>query len=204
MKLSLFIVLSCLFPQSVLAFVELNGSFSYQKQVFGSKRENNIRSRTYGGSVAVYLFDYTALEFNYTENHEVTTTHDTFKIDETNFSLIGTENRVMSRVAGVGIRQALSPRNSSFRPLISLGYARQFVNDKTNLTLRNDVTNGVEVLPGSTTKRRVDSVFVTFGLDIRLTKMFALKGSVNSVFKAFKFNEAKDNLKYLIGFSWYL
>jgi hypothetical protein len=45
-------------------------------------------------------------------------------------------------------------------------------------------------------------MFGAFTLQLRLTERFSLKGSVKSLFPAFEFNKAKDNLKYLVGFSW--
>lgn len=189
--------------QSSYALVEVSGDFGYRKQVYGSQRQNDITDRSYGTSIAVYLFDYTAIEFNYNQNETINDEHSTYNIDST-YQVVGSYNRVMNYSYGVGIRQALAPRKALIRPSISLGYARQFTRDTTSLQILNSVTGNSFEISDDPTKLRSDSVFGTFSLELRLTARLALRGSVNTIFPAFQTDKARDNIKYMMGFSWYL
>lgn len=200
----IFFALLFLISTPAYSIIELNGEFGYQKQVYGSTRQNDVVTRTYSGAIAFYFLSMTALEFNYSQEENITTEHNALAISGTSYSLIGMQNRVESYNYGVGLRQALAGKNAWLRPTISLGYARQFVADQTTYTFRND-TNGVSFESADPKfKRRTDSVFATFGLQLALTKTMALRASVNTLFPAFEFDLAQDNMKYLVGFTWYL
>ena len=41
-------------------------------------------------------------------------------------------------------------------------------------------------------------------LELKLTRTISLRGSVKTIFKAFEFDRAQDNVRYTIGFSWFL
>jgi len=154
--------------------------------------------------MALYLLSTTAIEFNYSHHQQTTTENETIPITGTTISIISQQNRVFYEVYGVGIKQMLSSRKARIRPSISFGYAKQFIRDSTDITLEN-VANGDRALSTiPTSKSRIDSVFGTFTLQLYLTKFFSINGSVYTVFKAFETNQAKDNMKYLAGFSWYL
>ena len=189
--------------QNSYALMEFSGNFGYKKQVYGSSRQNDITDRSYGASVAVYLFNLTAVEFNYNQNEVITDEHNTYSIDST-YDVIGSYNRVLSYSYGVGIRQALAPRKARLVPSLSIGYARQFTRDSTSLTIRNKNSGNNFTISDDPTKLRSDSVFGTFSLKLRLTARLSLNGSVNTIFPAFQTDKAKDNIKYMIGFSWYL
>tara|TARA_R110002072_G_scaffold64203_1_gene159045 strand:+ start:18858 stop:19478 length:621 start_codon:yes stop_codon:yes gene_type:complete len=189
--------------QSSHALVELSGDFGYRKQVYGSQKQNDITDRSYGASIAVYLFDYTAVEFNYNQNETINDEHSTYSIDGT-YDVVGSYNRVMNYSYGIGIRQAFASRKALIRPSISLGYARQFTRDTTSLTILNTTSGSSFEISDDPTKLRSDSVFGTFSLELRLTKRLALRGSVNTIFPAFQTDKARDNIKYMMGFSWYL
>jgi hypothetical protein len=45
-------------------------------------------------------------------------------------------------------------------------------------------------------------MFGAFILQFKMTDRLSLKGSVKTLIPALAFNKAKDNLKYLVGFSW--
>jgi hypothetical protein len=196
-------ILISLCATSAQAVVELDGEFSYRKQVYGATRQNDAVSRSYNGSMAIYLFDLTALEFSYMQNADITTEHNTIAINSA-YSIIGFQNRVDSDVYGVGLRQALAPRGSRFRPIISLGYAKQFTYYQTNYDIRTESNGLVFTVNDSSGKSRVDSVTASLGLQIGLTERFALKCSVKTIFPAFKSGLAQDNMSYLAGFTWYL
>lgn len=183
-------------------FYELSGNFAYDKTVYGSQRQNKLVSRTYSGSVAIYLFMSTALELNYSQSEDIQT-------DNTNTEIVSgvriksTQNLVGTEVYGVGLRQRLAGKGAWLRPLISFGYAKQFKDSSTEYTILDETSGATTVINVDNGRSRVDSAFGTFTLQIRLTKTFSINGSVRTVFKAFEFDQAQDNMKYAAGFSWF-
>jgi hypothetical protein len=185
------------------ALIELSGDYGLSQQVYGAQRNNNIESTTVGASVALYLFDYTAIELNYNQTETITDDNTTLSIDST-YDLTKQVNTVQIYSYGIGIRQAFAGRNSRFRPSMSIGYARQFASDSTVAHFRNNDLGSTFTISDVEEKTRIDSVFGSFSLEIMLTQTFSIRGSVKTIFKAFEFNRAQDNMKYLVGFSWYL
>jgi hypothetical protein len=203
----LIILCILLSPLKAFALMEINGEFGYRKQVFGLDRESSQRSRTYSGSYALYLFNSTAVELNYYSNKDVITvgTARPFTAPDGDALTVLTDQRTIeTRSYGVGLRQALAGRNARWRPMFSFGYARQFVQDSSNFTIQQD-SSGVSVnVENAKTKRREDSVFASFILQFKLSKHMSVNASVKSVFPAFEFTKAKDDLKYLVGLAWLL
>jgi len=198
--LPLFLILA---SSSLWALSELNAEFGYGRQVYGTNDSSKILSRSYSGSFAQYLFDTTAIEFNYAFQSEVTTENNTVAITGTSYSVVSMQNTMITNVYGVGLRQALAPKNSPIRPMISFGYAKQFSENKTEYTFQNDTTGSRFVSRDGPYKARVDSAFAGFTLQLKMTQTFSLQGSVKTVFPAFKTGLAKNNLKYTAGFSWF-
>jgi hypothetical protein len=192
-----------LFSARTYAMTEFSGEFGYKKQVYGSGRENDLVTRTYSSSIAFYFLSSTALEFNYYNQEDVTTETNTISITGSGYSVVGMQNKVRNYSYGVGLRQALAPKGAWLRPTISLGYARQFSSDFTTYTFKQDSTGTRFTSADDINKQRHDSVFATFGIQLALTKALALRASVNTLFTAFKFDQARDNVKYLVGFTWY-
>ena len=182
--------------------MELNINYSYDRQIYGSQRQNKMRSTAIGGSVAWYIFAYTALEVNYTETETRINENDETVVDTTsNLKIKSTQNDITNYTWGLGIRQMLSGRKARIQPLISIGYARQFQDSSTtyNLSLNDGPT--YEVLQ-SGPRVRTDNVFGAFILKFVLTKTMALTGSVRTTFKAFEWNEARNFVRYQAGLSW--
>lgn len=198
----LFLLICLLFSFSSYAYTELSGSFAYQKNVFGEDKESDIVTRSYSGSVAFYFLTKTAIEFNYFHNREDTTNRASIPVSGTTVDVTQIENRVTTQVFGLGLRQSLAPRGSFIRPLLSLGYAKQLISDITEYTFEDRDTGEVLDFNDGETKRSDDSIFATFSLELRLTAGIALNGSVRTVFPAFEFDRAGENLKYMAGMTW--
>jgi hypothetical protein len=198
----IFLIFLFVLPNSY-ALIELNGDYGVSTQKYGENRDNEIEATTIGGSVALYLFNLTAIELNYSQTETITSETNVLTIDST-YDLVGQENNVLVYSYGIGIRQAFASRKARFRPSMSLGYARQFIRDTTQASFRNNVTGNTFIVNDDVTKLRDDSVFGSFSLEMRLTQTVSLRGSVKTIFKAFQFDKAKDNVRYLLGFSWYL
>lgn len=200
---NLLLLLCCLLTNTSWALFEISGEYGLDRQVYGTDRQNEITSRTYSASLALYLFNYTAIEFNYGQTRTIT--------DERYPVTTGAEFEAASKIGtveiesyGLGIRQAFAPRKARFVPTLSLGYAKRFARDYTSGVIRRNSDGATFEYVTATSKLRFDSVFATLGLNIRLTRMLSLRVSAQTIFKAFEFNRAQDNMKYLAGFSWYL
>ncbi len=197
------LLLLLLITDASWAMVEINGDYGLSRQVYGTDRNNDIEAKTIGGAVALYLFDRTAIELNYSQTETITTERSVLSIDE-NYDLTGQVNKVLVYSYGVGIRQAFASRKARFKPSLSLGYARQFIRNSTEASFRNNLSGAEFKARKPVSKLRDDSVFGSFSLEMRITKRISLRGSVRTTFRAFDFDRAKDNVKYTVGFSWYL
>lgn len=189
-------------PRESSAITELSGSFGYQKNVFGENKESDIVTRSYSASMAFYFWTRTALELNFFHNREDTTNRSTIPVSGTDVEVREIRNQVTTNVYGVGLRQSLSPRDAIIRPLISLGYAKQFISDVTEYTFFDTNTDEQFKFNEGESESDDDSVFATFSLELQITRGLSLKGSVRSVFPAFEFDRASESLKYTAGFTW--
>lgn len=195
-----FLVTFVLMPKA-LGLVEVSGNFSYKKQVYGDARQNKLVERSYETSLAFYLFKYTGLEFSYSYERDVTTENDHVEDSSSGISILRKESTLNTRTYGVGLRQALTSPRGSFVPSIAIGYAYQVESGGVSYLLKYNTDELLLYFPYA--KSKSDALFGVFSLKIKLTKFFSINGSVKTVFDAFEWNEAKDDLRYQAGFSWY-
>jgi len=202
MKKMLLALSILIFANHAKAVTELDFNFAYDKSVFGADRQNKSTSRTYGGSIAFYFFEMTAIEFNYSEKEDETiVNHDTSNISS-GLVIDSDSQTITSQTYGVGIRQALASRKSFLVPSISFGWARQKFQSSATAIIVDKATSASTTYNSGVSRAEYDSVFGSFALKIQLTKFMSLKGSVKTAFKAFEWNEAKDQLSYAAGLSW--
>ncbi len=196
-KIALF---TFLLIQSSYAVTEFDFEFGYDKQVYGSERENKSTSRSYSGSIAFYFLSMTAIEFNYAQEEDEST--NLYGVTDGTITLESQTDSVVSTTYGVGLRQAFASRKSFLIPTLSLGWARQKYVDSSETTYTSVSSGQRIIIRDEEDTYEYDSVFASFAIKLRLTKRLSIKGSVNTVFQAFEFNEAKDQLSYRAGFSW--
>ena len=203
------VIFSLFISQASLAYVDLNLSYTHSvRKVEGvvttlEPEPGSAISTTDGYIVnwAWYMWEYTALELNYSNSQEITTEKNTVALTST-LSITGTQNRVTNTVYGVGIRQSFAPKGARIRPTMSLGYATQEMQSISDYTFSDSVSGASTTVTTSVIKTRADSAFGTFALQLGITQTFAIRASVATVFPAFEWNAAKNNLKYLAGFNW--
>jgi hypothetical protein len=177
---------------------ELNGSFGYSKQVYGDQRQNSFVERSYSSSFAVFFLTYTAVEFNYSEQEDIITEKDTIQID-TNTSIVSIQNKVLTNVYGIGIKQSLASLQSFIVPMFGLGHAKQKKSGGTAYTIRDN--NGDRIYEVPRSSKTVDSTFASFTLKVNLSKRMAITGMVKTIFPSFEWNRARDSIKYEAGLS---
>lgn len=186
----------------VWSFNELGFDFGYNKQMYGQDRQNSIVNRNYSANIASYFTSNLALELNYSQGQQITTENESIAIAGTQFRVTGTQNRVTNIVYGGGLRLLLTSRQARIRPFISVGYANQEIQDATDYTFYDISNNIVTTSTTEVKKQTIESVYGSFGLQIGVTQHFAIKGSVQTVFEAFKTERAGDNLRYMAGLTW--
>lgn len=195
------IFLIFLFPTVTFAVSEFSFDFGYDRQIYGVNRQNSVVSRNYSAGISTYLFDLTGIDINYSNTEDTNSQNDRYTVSSP-YDIIAQQNRVTTNVYGVGIKQMLVGRGAFLIPIISAGYARQFVSSSGDITVENTTTKSLITVKLAETKQRYNSLFGAFTLQLKFSERFSLKGTVKTLFPAFEYNKAKDNLKYLIGFSW--
>ena len=180
---------------------EIGLDFSYDKQIYGSNRLNSNVSRSYSAGVSTYLFELTAIDFNISSSKDSTTQNERYDAGG-GYDLVSQQNRMETDVYGIGIKQMLMPRKYRLSPMISVGYARQFLNYTTDITLENRASSVRTSGSSGTSKDRVDSMFGAFILQYRVTDRLSFKGTAKTLFPAVEWNKARDNIKYSVGISW--
>lgn len=188
-------------PLKAFSAFEFNFDFGYDRQIYGAQRQNSVVSRNYSVGLSSYLFDLTAIDLNASSTNDTTTQNDRYTV-ATGYDLVSQQNRVLTNVFGLGLKQMLVGRGSRIIPIISAGYAREFVTSAGDITVENTSTRAQSVYKLTESKQRYNSVFAAFTLQFKLTESFSLKASVKTLFPAFEFNKARDNIKYLVGFAW--
>lgn len=201
-KLPLALFILFLSPMTSAMVFEVDGDFGYDKTIYGSARENSIVTRSYSGGLSSYIFSTTALDLGYTYSNEITSNNDRYTITGYTVDHMADQTRVLTKVYQVGLKQVLASKNSFLVPMISIGYARQVIRSESDATYLNTTSGGSFYYRPATSKYSVNSVFATFMLQFHLTEQLSLKASIKSIFPAFDYNKAKDNLKYAAGFSW--
>ena len=197
------IFLFILFPATTFAVSELSFDFGYDRQIYGINRQNSVISRNYSTGISTYLFDLTGIDLNYSDTQDTNSQNDRYTVSSP-YDIIAQQNRVRTKVYGIGIKQMLVGRGSYLIPIISVGYARQFVNSSGDITVENTATKSLIQVNLTETNQKYNSLSGAFTLQLKFTERFSLKGTVKTLFPAFEYSKARDNLKYLIGFSWIL
>ena len=179
--------------------MELTGQYGYDYQAFG--KGSKVVSRTYSGSLAFYLFGLTAIELNISQNKN-TVTDDNSRTIDSNVTILSQKDQILTTVYGVGIRQVLAEKNAFIQPTISFGYAKQRRKGTVDYTL-ND-RGLLKIRTFQSEDSTTDSAFGSLGIRLRMTSRLMINMSVKTVFPWFEVNQAKDNIKYLAGLSWFL
>ena len=202
-KIAFPIIVILIFSYEVNAAIELSGNFGYNKLLYGYTKQNTLTTRSYTSSLAFYFSASMAFELNYYNTNNIRLANDKYKITGVaDYSVVQNYSEVKYDSYGVGLKYAFAPRGYPVRPLMSLGYAKKFTENSGNTIFERD-SDGLRVnINHSGKKSREDSVFGSFQLQLRITNRLSLTGSVKTVFKAWEWDEAKNSLKYLVGFSW--
>lgn len=192
------------------AYVDLGISYAYSKRrVVGEDIVNSdedpgeaiTTTTTKAINWAWYIWEYTALELNYSESTQELVDNRETTTSDSSITIKKIDSTVVTTVEGAGIRQSLAPRKSTFIPSVSIGYAKMTVSGKTNYLL--GLTGAADqTLSLIRDKETFNSSYATFQLKIRITKLMGLTFAAKTVMPDFETSEADKNLTYTAGFSW--
>lgn len=198
---------------SAEAYVEIGLNYSYRQQINdGVETSTNpepgeVTSSTkiYGLSWAWYIWEYTALELNYSQS--LNTVIDTRELSSTD-SGTGTTttftqltSEVKSQAQGVGLRQSFANRKARIIPSLSIGYAKLTSSGETTYQYKvNDVEQEDATLPQP--QESENSAYVSVSLRIKLTQLMGLTFMGKSILPDFDTAELDKNIAYNAGFSW--
>ncbi|MFG1499713.1 hypothetical protein ABMA70_05835 [Halobacteriovorax sp. XZX-3] len=184
------------------ALTELDLDFNYKKNIFGLDRESYETTRMYAGSVTFYFLSKTGIELNISQSeNEIIGKYDNSGLS-TGLVIENEYTNIKTQSFGIGIRQALSSRKSFLQPLISLGWSRQQYTLYSTTLVKDLDTSTEYLIKSGKEKSSYDAMFGAFALKVMLTRTFSIKGSVRTVFRAFEFEQARDQLSYNAGISW--
>ncbi|MBD65703.1 MAG: hypothetical protein CME62_10885 [Halobacteriovoraceae bacterium] len=205
--MKLFILFLFVISTSSWAYVDLSLNYTKSiRKVEGIETDENPNpgaavTTSEGVSVnwAWFMWEYTALELNYSQSEETLVDDRKVQIDDTTIHEI--QNIVVTEVTGVGIRQAFASRKAAIIPTLSIGYAQFATSGRTLYDAENasGTRSDIEV----TQDREVfSSSYAAFSLRFRFTELLGLTLGAKTVMPEFETKEAENNLTYTAGLSW--
>ena len=210
MKKLIFILFFLLSTQTALAYIDLNISYSYTKRrvegvdeqgMTGENLGEAITTRQGAGiNIAWYLWEYTALELNYSESTERLVDNRKTVDASSGITINQIDSTVKTQVSGAGIRQAFASRKSRFIPSISIGVAKLVTSGNKKYELDDNGT--IINLSYDRDKEVYNSGYGSFQLAIRITQLMRLTLAAKTVVADYKTEDADKNLTYSAGLSW--
>ncbi len=196
---------------SAEAYVDLDISYTLsERKVDGVEDETTsdpgaARTTIKGYTInwAWYLWEYTAIEFNYSETNQRLL--DDRAVEATDaegdaFTITEQDSTVITQVSGVGIRQAFASRKARVIPSLALGYAKYITSGVTKYLFD---FNGLEGSSTSEHEREVfNSGYAAVAVRFRFTEFMGLSLSAKFIAPDFDQSAAQDNVTYSAGFSW--
>ena len=208
--MKLIITLLFLTISNLYAYVDLSLSYTFTQRKIQGVETDTVTQEEAGQAIttssgvsatwAWFIWEYTALEFNYSSSNE-RLLDDRTATDSTGLTIKQIDSLVKTEVSGVGLRQSFASRKSRIIPSLSIGYAQLTTEGTTTYTLQ-DGTDPEEKITIENDKETSNSGYVSFQLRFRLTKLMGLTLSARSVMPDFDTEQAENNLTYSAGFSW--
>ncbi|MAZ47264.1 MAG: hypothetical protein CME65_01795 [Halobacteriovoraceae bacterium] len=199
-------ILLFLMPTAVSGYVDLNLGYSFSvRQINGVETESNpepgsaqTRSTGYSANIAWFVWEYTALEFNF--SHTTENLIDDRAVTDGSITILKVDSTVITQVQGFGIRQAFASRKSRIIPSLSIGYAQFTTSGDTVYTL-NDGSSEAD-LTIQQDQEVFSSSYASFSLRFRLTQLMGFTVAAKTVMPDFEVDQAEDNITYTAGLSW--
>ena len=182
-------------------YTEIGASYSFGREVYGENYQSKLNENTVLASVAFYFFSLTGLELSYSWRKWD-------NLDKTFASLGNDEYLTGSRRTldvmnfGVGITQYFTSTKAILRPGLGVGWVRRITEDDRYVDIYNDLTGETERRYQDPIKTNNDLIYLLINLKFRIVEGLFLSGSVRTLFAPKKYQDAPNNLRFFIGFSW--
>lgn len=190
--------------------MDLNLSYTFSRRVVEGVEDATDPDTDPGKAVATsegvsatwawYIWEYTALEFNYaTSTNRIEDTRETATSDDS-VTIISVDSIQTTNVSGVGLRQSFADRKSVIIPSLSIGYAELKTSCSTTYKLDNNGTEESLKIENDTQTQK--SSYATFQLRFRITEFMGFLLAAKTVMPDFETSKAQNNVTYSAGFSW--
>jgi hypothetical protein len=193
------------------SYVDLNLSYSYTKRkIEGIDPVTGDTDSDYGQAISTSsgyhvnwawnIWEYTALEFNYSERNEHLVDDREVTDTDSGITIKEVDSLIKTTVQGIGIRQSFANRKSAIVPTISIGYAKLTTSGETKYTL-NQLSVDYDITQ-IRDKEVYNSSYASFSLAFRITQLVRLTLMGKTVMPDFDTAQANNNLTYSAGLSW--
>ncbi|RLA61130.1 MAG: hypothetical protein DRQ89_11810 [Epsilonproteobacteria bacterium] len=196
------ILILFLFSSSAHSFyTEIGANYSFQREVYGVDYESKLNENTLLTSVAFYFFSLTGLEIGYSWR-KVDNLDKTVSLLNNDRYQTGYRRTLNVQNFSVGISQYFNSTKAILRPGIGAGFTRRITEDGGYTDIYDDNTDEAYRLERDTTKTTSDLIYVLASLKFRVVEGLFLSGSVRTLFSPKKYDDAQNNLRFFVGFSW--
>ncbi|MBT4790349.1 MAG: hypothetical protein HON90_02160 [Halobacteriovoraceae bacterium] len=207
MKLFIFVIFNIV-SINTYAYVDLSLSYTLSKtRVEGTKTdlnpepgEANTTTEGYHLNWAWFIWEYTALELNYSSSNQRLLDTREVATSDSAITIKQVDSTVITQVSGAGIRQAFAGRKSRIIPTLAIGYAKYTTSGTSKYTL--DASGTEAILEVEQDKEVSSSSYASFSLRFSFTQLMGLTLSAKTVMPDFDTSLAGNNVTYSAGFSW--
>lgn len=210
MQKILLITILLISTSSAYSYVDLNLSYSYTKRRVEGVDASGKSDPDFGEALSTtsgyyinwawYMWEYTALELNYSESDEKLKDDRQVVDSSSGLTIKEVNSLIKTTVQGIGIRQSFANRKAAFIPSLAIGYARLTTSGNTKYIVNESGTD--YTLTYTRDKEVFNSSYVTLSLAIRITQLIRLTLTGKAVMPDMDTTQAENNLTYSAGFSW--
>ena len=197
-----------MFSNIAYGYVDLSLSYTQSmRKVEGLETDENpdpgsAQTTSTGWAInwAWYMWEYTALELNYSKTTERLKDDREVATDDDTLTILGIDSTVITEVSGIGLRQAFAKRKAAIIPSLSLGYAQYTTSGLATYKLDD---GGVEKeLEVEQDKEVFSSSYAAISVRLRITELMGFTLAAKTIMPEFDTSVAGNNVTYSAGFSW--
>lgn len=182
-------------------YTEIGASWAFQREAYGVDYQSRLNENTVLATVAFYFFSLTGLELGYSWK-KVDNLDKTVTLIENDIYQTGYRRTLYVQNFSLGISQYFNGTKAILRPGLGVGYTRRLTEDGGYTDLFDNNTDTAYRLERNTSKTSNDLIYLLISLKFRIIEGLYLSGSVRTLFEPKKPEEAQNNLRFFVGFSW--
>lgn len=184
-------------------YTELGASWAFTREAYGADYVNRLNENTVLATAAFYFFSLTGLEVGYSWKKVDNLDKTVSPIPNQNdIYQTGSRRTLYVQTFNLGISQYFNSTKAILRPGLGLGYTRRITEDSGYFDIYDNNTGEADRLDRPETKTTNDLIYLLISLKFRIVEGLFLSGSVRTLFEPKKPEEAQNNLRFFVGFSW--